>query len=237
MTIWYEDLPAGSTWSSLWYGYTLCGNCSAIRRMAGKCPACSDTPTPESHEPLMIVRLADGREVKVAKSIVPGAEGRYEDWIYLQMLQREWERPAPEFERFAGFAHEERPSARAALVLLFWTYFETRIERLLRGGMQDLPVAVCNELLDRHAAIGQRLYRLYKIIFERTYFDDLNELGFSDVAQLLIDIHDRRNKFTHGNPRVIDDSTVRSLVTSLKLEHEAWIAVFNKRATRPRVPS
>jgi len=143
-----------------------------------------------------------GRDVVVYPAF-NGAEGRSQDYIYLQMLQREWERPAPEFERFAGFGVDERPSARAALVLLFWTYFETRIERLLRSSMRGLPDAVCNELLDRHAAIGQRLYRLYKIVFSETYFDDLTALGFQDIAKLLIDIHDRRNKFTHGDPTTL----------------------------------
>jgi hypothetical protein len=228
MTMWYEDLPAGSTWSSLWHGYILCGNCGGIRRPDVACPACNVGPY--SSEPTTM--QIEGRDVVLYPTFC-GAEGRFQDYIYLQMLQREWERPAPEFERFAGFPHEERPSARAALVLLFWTYFETRIERLLRGGMHRLPVAVCNELLDRHGSIGQRLYRLYKIIFDSNYFEDLMEFGFQDIAKLLVDVHDRRNKFAHGNPQAIDDSTVDSLVASLKREHEAWITVFNRRATKP----
>lgn len=68
-----------------------------------------------------------------------GAEGRYEDYIYLQMLQREWECPVVEFARFSHFSGELTPSARAALVLLFWGYFETRIERLHRAAMRALP--------------------------------------------------------------------------------------------------
>jgi hypothetical protein len=102
--------------------------------------------------------------------------------------------------------------------------------------MRSLPEAVSNELLERHAAIGQRLYRLYKIIFSTTYFDDLNELGFQDIAKTLADIHDRRNKFAHGSPKAIDDSAVTSLVACLKREHESWIAVFNRRAASVRTP-
>lgn len=225
--MWYEDLPAGSAWSSLWHGYVVCGVCEGIRHPGAVCPGCRAGPY--ALEPTT-VRM-NGRDVMVWPTFA-GAEGRIEDYVYLEMLQREWQRPAPEFERFTGYPPEERPSARAALILLFWAYFETRIERLLRGGMRTLPEAVSEELLDRHGAIGQRIYRLYKILFSVTYFDDLNELGFRDIAEILSDIHDRRNKFAHGDPKAIDDSTVRSLVSSLKREHEAWIAVFNKRAVR-----
>ena len=224
--MWYENLPVGSAWSALWHDYILCPNCWGIRRSEGPCVACDAAPY--SGEPTTV--HIDGREIVVSATFA-GAEGRFQDYIYLQMLQREWERPAPEFEKFAGYSQEERPSARAALVLLFWTYFETRIERLLQGSMRDLPESVRNELLDRHSGIGQRLYRLYKIIHNSTYFDDLSEHGFQDIADLLISIHERRTQFAHGNPQAIDDSTVTTLVESLKREHEAWITVFNRRAT------
>jgi hypothetical protein len=158
-----------------------------------------------------------------------GAEGRYEDYIYLQMLQREWERPTAEFERFSHFADSERPSARAALVLLFWGYFETRIERLHRTAMRALPQRVLDDELRRYSGIGSRLYDLYKIFFGTNYFDDLRAQGFPSVAELLKDIHERRNEFTHGRPQAINDATVNALVENLKAEHEAWIAVYNSR--------
>ncbi|WP_454616597.1 hypothetical protein [Bradyrhizobium cenepequi] len=158
-----------------------------------------------------------------------GAEGRYEDYIYLQMLQREWERPTAEFERFSHFVDSERPSARAALVLLFWGYFETRIERLHRTAMRGLPQRVLDDELRRYSGIGSRLYDLYKIFFGTNYFEDLRAHGFSVVADLLKDIHERRNEFTHGKPQAINDATVNALVENLKSEHEAWIAVYNRR--------
>jgi hypothetical protein len=64
-----------------------------------------------------------------------GAEGRYEDWVYLGMMEREWKRPVADDDRFSGFSRESAPSPRASIVLLFWSYFETRIERLLRAGL------------------------------------------------------------------------------------------------------
>lgn len=227
---WHEEPDFSKSWSSLWSGYILCGNCRGIRRSAGPCTACGDGPY--SGEPTKL-RLEDGREFEVFPTFM-GAEGRPEDYLYLQMLQREWERPAPEFERFRTYPPHERPAARAALVLLFWGYFETRIERLLNGAMQSLPDRVREDLLNRYSSIGQRLGRLYRLLFEKSYFEDLTESGFGAVSSLLSDVHARRNSFVHGNPNSINDETVVALVDGLKSEHEAWIAVFNKRATRAR---
>ncbi len=49
------------------------------------------------------------------------------------------------------------------------------------------------------------------------------------MADLLNDIHQRRNEFSHGKPQAINDATVKALVENLKGEHEAWIAVYNSR--------
>jgi hypothetical protein len=100
--------------------------------------------------------IINGEEM-VIRPTFAGAEGRYEDYIYLQMLQREWERPTAEFERFSHFADSERPSGRAALVLLFWGYFETRIERLHRTAMRARPKRVLDDQLRRYSGIGSRL--------------------------------------------------------------------------------
>ncbi|HEV2562404.1 MAG TPA: hypothetical protein VGT78_09710 [Rhizomicrobium sp.] len=175
----------------------------------------------------------NGREVMVSAAFM-GAEGRYEDYVYLQMLQREWERPVTEFDGFSHWAEDQRPSARAALVFLFWGYFETRIERLLRTAMRALPQRVLEDQLRRYSGIAVRLRDLYKIFFATTYFDDLRAVGYPQVANLLTDIHTRRNEFTHGKPQAINDATVSALVSSLKAEHEAWIAVFNRRTAAGR---
>jgi len=182
----------------------------------------------------------NGREMTVGATFM-GAEGRYEDYVYLQMLQREWERPVVEFEGFSHFPKGERPSPRVALVLLFWGYFETRIERLLRASMHGLPQRKLNDALRRYSGIGSRLYDLYKIFFDTNYFDDLRSRGYSKIADLLKDIHVRRNDFTHGKPQRINDAIVASLVENLRSEHEAWIAIYNSRIRRrddpPLVPS
>ncbi|WP_092303683.1 hypothetical protein [Bradyrhizobium sp. Ghvi] len=116
------------------------------------------------------------------------------------------------------------------MVLLFWGYFETRIERLHRTAMRKLPQRILHDQLKRHSGIGPRLYELYKIFFGVDYFDDLRANGFSSVADLLNDVHRRRNEFSHGRPQAINDAIVTRLVENLRDEHEAWIALYNSRA-------
>jgi hypothetical protein len=222
--MWFDELP-GKSWVSIWSGYVVCGEgCPGIRKVDAPCPACGGDALDTSPKTMII----NGKEMVIHAAFM-GAEGRYEDYIYLQMLQREWERPVVEFERFSHFADAERPSAQAALVLLFWGYFETRIERLHRTAMRALPQRVLDDELRRYSGIGSRLYDLYKIFFGTNYFDDLRAQGFLSVADLLKDIHERRNEFTHGKPQAINDTTVNALVENLKAEHEAWIAVYNSR--------
>jgi len=222
--MWFDEIP-GRSWTSLWSGYVLCGGeCPGIRRITKVCPVC-DTP---AYDLTPKTKVIDGREMTF-NLIFMGAEGRYEDYIYLQMLQREWERPVSEFEHMAKGSDANRPSARAALVLLFWGYFETRIERLFRMSLRSLPPRILENQLKRYSGIGSRLFELYTIAFDTNYFDDLSAHGFDRVAQLLRDIHQRRNEFTHGAPQNINDATVEALVTCLRDEHEAWIAVFNSR--------
>ncbi len=98
--------------------------------------------------------------------------------------------------------------------------------------MYAIPQAVQEDLLRRYSSIGPRLDRLYKVVFGGTYWSDLSEVGYPQVASLLQNVHQRRNDFTHGKPAAIDDRLVEDLIISLRDEHEAWIAVYNKRATR-----
>lgn len=225
--MWYNALPPNYSWSSLWYGYIIC-NCRAIRPVDGACPVCGAALV---NRPLDVMRLEDGREITVNANTYMGAEGRIEDYMYLNMLEREWRRPLTE----AGPDRAGSPvgtSQRSAIVVLYWSYFETRFERLLRAGMQNLPPRVSEDLLGRYAAIGARMDRLYRVLFDTTYRADLAALGFERVGQHLDRVQDRRNAFAHGEPAAIDDALVAAVVENLKAEHEAWIAVFNHRMIR-----
>jgi hypothetical protein len=164
-----------------------------------------------------------------------GAEGRYEDWVYLMMLEREWKRPLTEEDQYTKVFEGSRPSARASVVLTFWSYFETRIDRLVRHALRAMPAAIADDLLRRHGSVSARLERLHTILFGASYWSDLKELGYADVAELLANTRERRNQFVHGKPAAIDDELVTTLVSLLKREHEAWISVFNKRAAPYRL--
>jgi len=161
-----------------------------------------------------------------------GAEGRYEDWVYLKMLEREWKRPLTDADQFSAIPSSKRPAARGVIVLLFWSYFETRVERLLRDSVRNIPGSIAEDLLRRYSSIGARLDRLYRILFATTYWLDLADLGFAPVSELLQQVQQSRNAFAHGQPEAINEALVLNLVGALRDEHESWIAVFNKRATQ-----
>ena len=225
---WYESLPEPRSWLWLWSRYQRCG-CGGIRLQVGTCPACGE-PLPEPT--WVVVRDAHGKEHRVYEATM-GAEGRYEDYTYVTMLEEEWLRPAKP-DLYALIPEHRRPSARAIVVLIFWTYFETRIERLYRETAPSVPRTVMGHLLKRNPTVGRRLDDLYEVVFSTTYFADLTELGYGRVADLLRRVQTARNRFAHGHPESIDDSLVEDLVAGLDDEHEAWIAVFNRRLKEAR---
>jgi hypothetical protein len=90
--MWWEELPEKS-WTSLWWDYVVCGGeCPGIRKIDAPCPTCLSGPMDTFPKPFVI-----NGETILFRPTFMGTEGRYEDYIYLQMLQREWERPASEF--------------------------------------------------------------------------------------------------------------------------------------------
>lgn len=227
-SMWYEQLPEEKSWSRIWNDYTICGRCGGIRTFEGSCCVCGDAPFSMAPQ---LMRDDQGREY-LLPAVFMGAEGRYEDWIYLGMIEREWKRPVSASDRFPGISPDKQPSPRASIVLLFWSYFETRIERLLRAGLSEVPSRLLDDVLRRSSAIGARLNDFYRIAFDATYKTDLEAVGYGHVWPLLAQVQERRNQFAHGQPQAIDDALVQVVVENIKIEHEAWIAVFNKRATR-----
>ena len=154
----------------------------------------------------MKVRLEDGTEQEVTKAHM-GAEWRYEDYVYLKMMEREWKRPLNEQDKYLEISETVRPSARASVVVAFWSYFETRIERLVWDAMSSLPLPIAEELLKRYVVIGARVDRLYRLLFSTTYWNDLTDLGFADVSALLQRVQAERNSFAHWRPGAIPDQS------------------------------
>ncbi len=225
---WFESLPDGRSWAALWSAYVRCG-CRAIWSMEAECPVCGKAPPKEEW---VVVRDADGTEYRVPP-VFNGADGRYADWTWLRMLEGEWRRPV-DAGLYGSIPEAHRPSARAIVVLVFWSYFETRIERLFRETANVVPAQVLDHLLERHSSVGARMDRLYRVVFSSTYRADLNNLGYGCVAALLKKVEQCRNRFTHGHPEAIDDALVEELVAGLRDEHEGWIAVFNRRLSEAR---
>ena len=229
--MWCDDLPLDTSWTTLWSGYIRCPDCSGIRTFNNPCPACGANLSETVEQQIV---LDDGRKYSV-RSAFMGAETRYEDYIYLQLLEREWNRMLRDSASKGHMPFAESVSTGASIVLLFWSYFETRIERLLRDGLQHVPPRFLEDALKRYSFIGARLTTFYQIAFESTYASDLASLGYSDVSDHLARIQARRNTFVHGSPQSIDDALVTSVVEMLKREHEAWIAVYNHRVVPPKV--
>ena len=206
--MWVDDLPPHSSWTSLWSGYIRCGACSGIRTFNDPCPACGADLKKDVEQ---TVRLEDGQVVSIPHAYA-GGETRYEDYVYLQLMEREWERMTRDSTSQNRLQHTGQVSTGASLVLLFWTYFETRLEHLLRAGLQHVPPAFLDDALNRYSSVGARLDRFYKIAFGSTYHSDLVSLGYSDVSAHLARIQKKRNEFVHGSPQSIDDSLATSVV-------------------------
>src|SRR5579871_2311601 len=90
--MWFDDIAPDASWTVLWSGYFICGQCGGIRRFESNCAGCdAQPPVLEEH----VLVLNDGEEIRVPMAFL-GAEGRFEDYIYLDMLEREWKRPVSE---------------------------------------------------------------------------------------------------------------------------------------------
>lgn len=111
-----------------------------------------------------------------------GAEDRYEDWLYLDLIQREWLCPASGAAE--GMLKHKQVSERASVVLLFWTYFESRVERIVRLGLAQMSEALRDDLLARYSSVGARMDRLYKLAFGTTYFADLRAVDAEPIVSL-----------------------------------------------------
>ena len=120
-----------------------------------------------------------------------GAETRFGEYVYLQLMEREWQRMTRDSVSQNRLSHTEQVSTGASLVLLFWTYFETRLEHLLRNGLRHVPPSFLEDALNRYSSIGARLDRFYRIVFDSTYHSDLVSLGYSDVSTHLARVQEQ----------------------------------------------
>lgn len=218
--MWFDDFTPETGWSCLWQKLILC-SCGAIRTYED-CPVCHTTiqsdPIEYLHE--------SGKKIWIQPAFM-GAEGRYEDWLYLDLIQREWLRPVSTL--VGGSRRLSEISQHASVILLYWAYFESRIERILKLGLRAIREELRDDILNRYSGVGSRMDRLYKLIFGTTYFDDIRTVGAAPLVELLKEVQKKRNEFAHGHPTAITDELAQRVVASLRDEHFAWIAVFNLR--------
>jgi hypothetical protein len=217
--LWYDEFPPGTPWTVLWHGYIVCG-CGGIRECETNCPVCGK-PFVCSY-----ITFQEGGITHTLPAAQMGAESRIEDYFYLYLMQEEWMRD--ESNTMKSVNSMKHLSSKTSIVLYFWTYFETKIERLLRRGLKGTPAALIEDTLDRYSSIGSRIDRLYKVIFNTTYMKDLQDIGYGNLADHIKRVQRQRNEFMHGNPSAINDDLILAVVSNLKDEHEAWIQLFNK---------
>jgi len=110
-------------------------------------------------------------------------------------MKREWEWPLLEMDR--GLAAGRQPSQRMLIVVLFWTLFEHHMDRFYDAALAGLPASIRADLLRRYATIGSRMDRLYSLVFDSTFKEDLAGLGHMNVYDHLVKVQKRRNEFTH----------------------------------------
>ena len=96
----------------------------------------------------VVVRDAAGNKHRAETGSCNGGEGRYEDWIYLRMLEREWLRPV-EANLYDSIPVDCIGLRREpSWCLCSGATFETRIERLFRETAEAVPGPVKDHLLE-----------------------------------------------------------------------------------------
>lgn len=206
-------------WDRTWMGLHHCSECNGLHTDY-RCGVCG-------HE-IDLTPMAFERNG--AKHLIPvataGALPR-SSFALLNQMQVEWERPSaslPENRTRYG-------SERLVIVILFWTLFETLMDRFYLAAFADLPGELGGELLRRFPNIGGRLDRLYKLRWDTTFWDNLADNGYPEAAKHLRAVQTARNNFVHGDPEAIDDALVQATVDQLRGVQWGWVTVFNQRCT------
>lgn len=228
--MWFDSLPEGKSWTSLIGDYIACG-CGGIRTVSADCSACGSGPcdlTPQVFED------SSGHRLEIPRAFC-GAEGRREDYQLLALMEREWRRPQIELTERSWLT--SGMSERASVVLLFWTYFESRMNRLVSLGLRPLPARVREDLSSRYDSVSSHMKQLYQILFGVKYIDDLMAVGAEAIGGHLARVQDARNRFVHGDPEALSDALVEAVVRNMKAEHDAWIAVYNRRTSALSQPA
>ena len=202
---WHEEVENGNWVRALW-PYFLCG-CGAIRRKIEECEVCEGGPVPPNSQ----IPGAEGRAG--ARWTLMGAEESSNDYKYVQWMEREWKRGSEE--------------GKVLIVLVFWIYFERRIGRITELGRKTVPDAVMYDLKRRYGTVGRQAAELHEILFGKSYWSRLNEMGCGRTTTLIKAVGKERNAFVHGEKVGANPILVDELVDGFLEEHNAWVKIHN----------
>ena len=202
----------------VWRGLAHCGGCGTLMRGA-RCRVCGWTD-----EAVTSTVMEDGGGTYAVPTARFGAIA-YSTHLLLGMIRREWERPLHQ-DAEAGWGVSDQ---RAAIVLLFWTLFEILTERFFDAAMADYPERAREDLLRRYSGVGARLDRLYRIVFDTTFWADLADQGDGAIADHLQEVQTKRNAFAHGFVEAIDPPLIERTMEYLQDAQAAWITLYNRR--------
>ena len=84
-----------------------------------------------------------------------------------------------------------------------------------------------DDLKRRYGTVGRQAAELHKILFGKSYWSRLNEMGYGRTTTLIKAVAKERNAFVHGekvgaNPKLVDE-----LVDGLLEEHQTWVKIHN----------
>ena len=215
-----NDKKHSNDWTEPWLYKIYCSNCGGIVEISDSviCPLCDYS---------YLIDQKTGLDIDLSKEELfltfMGAVP-YTSFLLLKLMQEEWNRPINKklFEN-----NNFKTSPRSMIVLLFWMQFENLMDQLLSQGMKTIPKKISDHLLKRHQQIGSRIEILYPLIFDCSFKEDLNKIGYPQLADFLKNVQEKRNLFIHGNPEIIDDQLVEETVANLQDVQKAWIKLYN----------
>ncbi len=219
--MWFEKLEEGESWMGIWKGLFTCPHCHALIKEA-ICPICGNDHRPKN--PYFTKVMHRGIEIEVPMTAMAGAI-EWTTHLLLEIMKREYERPKSEKDL------KHQIPQNLVIVILFWSFFESLMDKLFGDALKDYPNNIKNDLLKRYSSVGSRMGQLYKIIFSTTFKEDLYCISKGHIYEHIRRVHERRNEFIHGNPEAIDESLVRETIKYLQETQETWITIYNKRCT------
>jgi len=219
--MWLDDLGPGESWMGVWKGKFLCFHCGAIIE-ENPCAVCGYL-----HTPFVIPGLPEKNQPKTLTFKGAIHENTF---ITLGLLKREWQRPLITESEVTDLLGREIPQ-RIAFVLLFWTLFESLMDRLFTRKLESIPPKLAKNLLKKNNNISARMGEFYQLVFDASFKDDLMDTGYVHVYDHLRNLQEKRNAFIHDNPTAIDEQLIIDTLTHLQDVQSAWIILYNKRCT------